>query len=120
MFNGFTPRTLAPPSIRAARNHVLPLALRQPSESGTPGHTHEPCARDAELATLEAVLLIADEPLPVRKLGQAAGLPDAARVRRLLKKLQELYDRDESAFELEELAGGFQLLTRPAYRSEER
>ena len=42
-------------------------------------------------------------------------LPDATRIRRLLKKLQVLYDRDESAFELEELAGGFQLLTRPAY-----
>ena len=35
--------------------------------------------------------------------------------RRLLRKLQGLYDSDDTAFQIEELAGGFQLLTRPAY-----
>jgi segregation and condensation protein B len=64
---------------------------------------------------VEAALLAADEPLSVRKLVQAAGLPDAAAARRLLRKLQELYDRDGTAFQVEELAGGFQLLTRPEY-----
>ena len=67
------------------------------------------------MALLEAVLLVADEPLPIRKLVQAAGIADAAAARKLLKKLQELYDADGSAFELEELAGGFQLMTRPQY-----
>lgn len=67
------------------------------------------------MAQLEAVLLIADEPLPLRKLVEAAGLSDAAAARRLLKKLQDHYDVDGSAFELEELAGGFQLMTRPEY-----
>ena len=33
----------------------------------------------------------------------------------MLKKLQDLYDQAGSAFELEELAGGFQLMTRPEY-----
>src|SRR5207247_3514799 len=47
-----------------------------------------------------------------RRRTQVTGLPDA---RRLLKKLQERYDQDGSAFELEELAGGFQLMTRPEY-----
>jgi segregation and condensation protein B len=51
----------------------------------------------------------------VRKLVQAAGLPDAATARRLLKKLQSLYDQDGTAFQIGELAGGFQLLTRPEY-----
>ncbi len=67
------------------------------------------------LALLEAMLLIADEPLPLRKLVQVTGLADAATVRRWLNKLQDLYDQDGSAFELEELAGGFQLMTRPEY-----
>jgi segregation and condensation protein B len=72
-------------------------------------------ARDVPLAMLEAVLLAADEPLPVRKLVQIAGLPDAATGRRLLKQLRGLYEQEGAAFQVEELAGGFQLLTRPEY-----
>src|SRR6202011_3380028 len=45
----------------------------------------------------------------------AAGLADAAEAGRLVKKLQSLYDQDGTAFQVEELAGGFQLLTRPEY-----
>jgi segregation and condensation protein B len=40
---------------------------------------------------------------------------DAGAARRLIRKLQCLYDRDGTAFQIEELAGGFQLLTRPQY-----
>jgi segregation and condensation protein B len=64
---------------------------------------------------VEAVLLIADEPLPARKLAKAAGLSDAGDARRAVKRLQELYEQDGSAFQVEELAGGFQLLTRPQF-----
>jgi segregation and condensation protein B len=71
--------------------------------------------RDAPTALVEAVLLIADEPLPPRKLAKAAGLSDAAEARRVVQKLQWLYDQDGTAFQVEELAGGFQLLTRPEY-----
>jgi segregation and condensation protein B len=42
-------------------------------------------------------------------------LPDATVTRRLLKKLQGLYDQDGTAFQIEEIAGGFQLLTRGDY-----
>jgi segregation and condensation protein B len=72
-------------------------------------------ARDAALAALEAALLVADEPLTARKLATAAGLADAAEARRLIARLAELYDRDGSPFGVEELAGGYQLLTRPAF-----
>jgi segregation and condensation protein B len=116
MFRGFTPRPL--PSNRPAhmpRNRPLPLIHRLPGELRDDGASADPQGRAPALALLEAALLIADEPLPLRKLVQVTGLPDAAAARRLLKKLQELYDQDGSAFELEELAGGFQLMTRPEY-----
>ena len=45
----------------------------------------------------------------------AAGLPDATITRRLLRQLESLYDLDGSPFQIEELAGGFQLRTRPQY-----
>jgi segregation and condensation protein B len=72
-------------------------------------------ARDERLALVEAALLAADEPLTARKLATAAGLADGAEARRLVRRLQGLYDKDTTAFQVEELAGGFQLLTRPEY-----
>jgi len=64
---------------------------------------------------VEAALLTADEPLPPRRLAQAAGLADAAEARRQVRKLQALYDEDGTAFQVQELAGGYQLLTRAEY-----
>lgn len=75
----------------------------------------DPLARDADLARLEAALMLADEPLAARKLATVCGLPDAASVRRLVQKLREFYDKGGSAFQVEELAGGYQLLSRPRY-----
>ncbi len=116
MFRGWMPRTLAPNrSAHMPRNHPAPAIHRLHVDLGDDGASNDPVAREPTLALLEAALLIADEPLPLRKLVQVTGLPDAATARRHLKKLQELYDQDGSAFELEELAGGFQLMTRPEY-----
>ena len=53
--------------------------------------------------------------MTVRRLAQAAGLADATEARHLLRQLGELYEREGSAFQVEELAGGFQLLTRPEF-----
>jgi segregation and condensation protein B len=100
---------------RLPGNTPLPLALRGFGEGGADAPTSDPLGRDAPLALLEAILLAADEPLPTRRLAQVAGLPDAAVARRLIRKLQGFYDRDGTAFQIEELAGGFQLLTRPEY-----
>jgi segregation and condensation protein B len=61
----------------------------------------------------EAVLLFTRGPLPLRKLAQLAGLADATEARTLLRQLNELYDRTGSALRVEEIAGGYQLLTRP-------
>ncbi|HEY8505133.1 MAG TPA: SMC-Scp complex subunit ScpB, partial [Gemmataceae bacterium] len=75
----------------------------------------DPHARDARLARVEAALMLADEPLPARKLATVAELADAAEARKLVERLRGLYDADGSAFQVEEIAGGYQLLTRPAY-----
>jgi segregation and condensation protein B len=64
---------------------------------------------------LEAILLIAREPLSLRKLAQLAGLADATEARTLSRQLNELYDRDGRAIRVEEVAGGYQLLTRPQF-----
>jgi segregation and condensation protein B len=75
----------------------------------------DPQARTTKLARLEAVLLLADEPLTPRRLADVVGLVDAAEARTLIERLKELYDLDGTAFQIEELAGGYQLLTRSQY-----
>jgi segregation and condensation protein B len=91
------------------RDRRLPLVYRLlAGERGDPVVKGE-LARDRDLANVEAALFIADEPLSARRLAQAAGLTDG--------KLQAQYDNDGTAFQVEELAGGFQLLTRPEYHT---
>jgi len=94
---------------------MLPLVYRLCADTGDESQVGDALGRDARLARVEAALFAADEPLPARRLAQVAGVPDASAARRLVRKLQELYDTDGTAFQLEELAGGFQLLTRPEY-----
>lgn len=74
-----------------------------------------PLARDPVVARLEALLFAADEPLTSRQLVQLAGLASATELRRHLRRLQSLYDKEGAAFQIQELAGGFQLLTRPEF-----
>jgi segregation and condensation protein B len=107
------PAARRPSSVRPG-NAALPAALRLRPEPADAAPA-DPHGRDARLARLEAALMMADEPLPARRLADAAGLADAAEARRLLDRLRALYDADGSAFQVEEIAGGFQLLTRPAY-----
>jgi segregation and condensation protein B len=100
---------------RLPQDHALPLLLRLAREEPAAPSAEDPRRRDERLAQVEAALLAADEPLTARKLATAAGLADAAEARRQVKRLHALYDEDGSAFQVEELAGGFQLLTRPVY-----
>jgi segregation and condensation protein B len=96
-------------------NARLPLAYRLLGDraAAVPADPH---ARDPRLARVEAALFLADEPLTARKIAVATGLADPAEARRLLDRLRDLYDADATAFQVEEIAGGYQLLTRPAYK----
>jgi segregation and condensation protein B len=98
------------------RNHPLPPALRS-SDAGAEAVPSGELARDGKLALVEAALLSADEPLTAKRLATVCGLADGNEARRLVKKLQGLYDRDGTAFQVQELAGGYQLLTRPEFHA---
>ena len=104
-----------PPRDRLPANRRLPAAYRLTADVGGEPAAQGELARDLPLALVEAVLLAADEPLPARRLAAAAGLADGGEARRLVLRLQALYDKDGSAFQVEELAGGYQLLTRPEF-----
>jgi segregation and condensation protein B len=69
------------------------------------------------MANMEAVLFLSREPLSGRRLAQLAELPEGTRVRSLIRELNNQYDQRQSAFRVIEVAGGFQLRTRPEFAS---
>ncbi|MHB0956627.1 MAG: SMC-Scp complex subunit ScpB [Pirellulaceae bacterium] len=64
---------------------------------------------------LEAILLISREPLNSRKLAQHAGLTDGTEARTLVRQLNRIYDQQGRAYRVEQLGGGFRLLTRSRF-----
>lgn len=60
-------------------------------------------------------MFLAREPINTRKLAQFAGLADGTEARTLIRRLNRWYDESGSAFRAEELAGGYQLLSRPKF-----
>lgn len=71
--------------------------------------------REPEIARVEAVLFLAREPLSSRKIAQLASLADGTEARTLVRRLNRLYDECGCAFRAEEVAGGYQLVTRSMF-----
>lgn len=70
-----------------------------------------PAIRSSKMQKLEAVLMVADGPLSLRKLAQFATLADNTEVKQLIDDLNAAYEYDGSAFRVERVATGHQLLT---------
>ena len=64
---------------------------------------------------VEAVLLIASNPLPSRKLADLATLADGTQARTVVKLLNKHYDEQGRSFHIKQIAGGYQLMTRPQF-----
>jgi segregation and condensation protein B len=71
--------------------------------------------RSPKVARLEAALIVAGTPLSIRKLAQFASLADPKEVRQLIDELNTALEASRSAFRVERLATGYQLLTLPQF-----
>ncbi len=96
-------------------NARLPAALRY--RGNAVDEPADPLARTAAMARVEAVLMMADEPIASRRLSEIAGLEDGYHARRVVEELRTRFDADGTAFQIEDIAGGFQLLTRSDYHA---
>jgi segregation and condensation protein B len=67
-------------------------------------------------SVIEAILFATDEPLPESKL---AGIVEATgkQVRESIQSLNARYEAGNNAFRIEQIAGGYQMLTLPIYNS---
>ena len=64
---------------------------------------------------IEALLFASETPLSAADLARADSDLDEERVEALIAELRLEYDRDGRAFSIFEIAGGYQLLTRPEF-----
>jgi segregation and condensation protein B len=99
----------APESASAAgteevRQLILDSTEERPQESED--------ARD--LAVLEAIVYVTDEPLPVQLIASALGRP-AEQVQALLDRLVAEYNKPEHGLSVREVAGGYKMTTKPEH-----
>ena len=67
---------------------------------------------------IEALLTASDQPLSAARLARILGRGiDSGRVRKLVAGLRDDYDAQNRAYQIEEIAEGYQVLTRPEFRS---
>jgi segregation and condensation protein B len=109
------PGRLRPYSVRPP-NTAVPLVLRlgRPN-SDAPPQAIDPLGRDPKLARVEAALMLADEPISLRRIAEAAELKDGKEARKCLEQLTTFYEAEQSPFQIVEIAGGFQLHTQTQY-----
>lgn len=102
-------------------NSIQMLASCNAENAATVGNRKRQAGRlaDEEPAEktqrLEAVLFLAREPLTSRKLSQYANLADGTEARTLIRRLNQKLDNLGRSFRIEEVAGGFQLVSRSKF-----
>ena len=69
----------------------------------------------ANLAVLEALLLSTHHPLTAGRLGELLDLPSTKPVRKAVKELNAQYETAGRSFRIEQVAGGYQILTLPEF-----
>ena len=83
----------------------------QPDATDEPGELRGPGAAVPLQMSLEAILLVADEPVTEEILADVAERP-AAEVAAALRELANAYTAEQRGFDLREVAGGWRLYTR--------
>ena len=93
----------------------LQKELKKPGDLKSEGEIRDWRGDTLPIQRLEAALLVAQEPLAPRKLVLLADLADATQVRTLTRDLNQQYKDFGHAFSIEEVAGGYILLTRKQF-----
>lgn len=71
--------------------------------------------QQVDLAAMEALLFSTHHPLTAGRLGELLELDSTRPIRRAIKALNQRYKEAGSSFRIEQVAGGYQMLTLPEY-----
>jgi segregation and condensation protein B len=108
-------RTPAPPAADELKDGAVEDA--QTHGETDVGGEDESSAGDVEvnLGLMEALLLSTHSPLTAGRIAELMDLPTTKPIRKGIKALNESYEQTGRCFRVEQVAGGFQLLTLPEY-----
>jgi len=98
----------------APRGFVKLWQFRSSGAAAEAAQNLGPLWRDAVLARVEAALFLSREPLGSRRIAELADLADGTQARTLIRRLNQLYAA-AGAVRIEEVAGGYQILTQPVF-----
>ena len=104
-----------PKSPQVSRTYWFFIHFLSVAETPAPPGPVAVATESEKMQVVEAVLFVARDSLTSRKLAQVAGLADATEARTLVRLLNHRYDSGGRVFRIEEVAGGFCLLTRPQF-----
>ena len=83
-----------------------------------PDESDEPDVPINASTVTEAILFAADEPVDPKKLADLVGIDGGVKeIRNIVEALNAEYAESERAFRIESIAGGYQMLTLPAFNS---
>jgi len=85
------------------------------SGSNEQAETNSPGPQQQLKGIIEALLFASDRTLTSGQLAQLSGAADGREARKAVLALQKEYEETGRAFRIEEVAGGFRLVTRPQY-----
>ena len=103
-----------PESAAAAEDPEAPSEAEEPEAARGGKEPTTPGAVAALKKHIEAVLFATDSPLSARRIAEALETTEGT-VRELVDELRADYDASARAFTIEEIAGGYQALTRSEY-----
>lgn len=85
------------------------------TEETTESELELTATRDELKPAIEALLFVAEEPLPLKQLCKVLGKVDEADVEIALKELRSDYEERASGLEVREIANGWRISTRPQF-----
>ncbi|HSW46999.1 MAG TPA: SMC-Scp complex subunit ScpB [Phycisphaerae bacterium] len=96
----------------------LPLTAEAPTEEGPAAAAEGESA--GEISTervVEAILFASDQPLTLAKIVSILGTGSVREVRKIIQTLNDEYAQAGRSFRIDEIAGGYQILTLPEYNT---
>ena len=75
-----------------------------------------PIKTGEEALHVEAVLISVDRPIAAAKIAQTLGFESSKPVNDAVASLNKIYEGQKRCFRIEQLAGGFQIMTLPAFK----
>ncbi len=101
----------------ARRESIEPDDASDESTADTGRPADDPPVEIHPRRVVEAILMAADSPLSAAKIAAILDVGDARDVKSHIEALNREYDQLQLSFRIEHLAGGYQILTLPAYNT---